>query len=97
MFFNTPIPNQCITSKTLSKDKNLRSIIFKICIQVCAKLPKGIPWEFDNLPIMRKFDKDPKKRQLIPTSIIGIDIYHHPKSISVMALIATLNVNASRY
>lgn len=82
-----PIPSQVVLAKTISAGKNLRSIISKVLIQMCAKLG-GIPWAVDNLPFMDK-----------PTMICGMDVFHATSlgKQSVLALSASMNNSATTY
>merc|ERR1711903_271361 len=82
-----PIPSQVVLSATISRGKNLRSIISKVLIQMNAKLG-GIPWAVDNLPFMDK-----------PTMICGLDVFHATNlgKKSVLALAASMNNSATTY
>jgi aubergine-like protein len=82
-----PIPSQVVLANTISKGKNLRSIISKVLIQINAKLG-GIPWHVDKLPFMDK-----------PTMICGLDVFHATNlgKKSVMGLTASMNVSATTY
>lgn len=82
-----PIPSQVVLSATISRGKNLRSIISKVLIQMNAKLG-GIPWAVDNLPFMDK-----------PTMICGLDVFHATNlgKKSVLALSASMNNSATTY
>jgi len=82
-----PIPSQCVLTKTVSRGKNLGSIVAKIIIQMNAKLG-GIPWAVDKLPFMDQ-----------PTMICGLDVFHDAKlgKRSVMALAASQNNTATTY
>jgi aubergine-like protein len=82
-----PIPSQVVLAQTISRGKNLRSIISKVLIQMCAKLG-GIPWAVDNLPFMDK-----------PTMICGLDVFHATSlgKKSVLALSASMNNSATTY
>lgn len=82
-----PIPSQVVLANTISRGKNLRSIVSKILIQVNAKLG-GIPWAVDNLPFMDK-----------PTMICGLDVFHATAlgKKSVLALSASMNNSATTY
>ena len=82
-----PIPSQVVLANTISKGKNLRSIVSKILIQMNAKLG-GIPWAVDNLPFMDK-----------PTMICGLDVFHATNlgKKSVLALSASINNSATIY
>lgn len=74
-------------ANTISRGKNLRSIVSKILIQMNAKLG-GIPWAVDNLPFMDK-----------PTMICGLDVFHATNlgKKSVLALSASINNSATVY
>jgi len=76
-----PIPSQVVLCNTISRGKNLRSIVNKILIQINAKIG-GIPWAVDNLPFMDK-----------PTMICGMDVFHSTSlgKKSVLALTASVN------
>lgn len=82
-----PIPSQVVLANTISKGKNLRSIVSKILIQINAKLG-GIPWAVDNLPFMDQ-----------PTMICGLDVFHATNlgKKSVLALSASMNNSATTY
>lgn len=82
-----PIPSQVVMSATISKGKNLKSIIGKIVIQMNAKLG-GIPWTVDELPFMEK-----------PTMICGLDVFHATNlgKKSVLALTASMNNSATKF
>ena len=82
-----PIPSQVVLAGTISRGKNLRSIISKVLIQMNAKLG-GIPWAVDNLPFMDK-----------PTMICGLDVFHATNlgKKSVLALSASMNNSATTY
>lgn len=82
-----PIPSQVVLANTISRGKNLRSIVSKILIQMNAKLG-GIPWAVDNLPFMDK-----------PTMICGLDVFHATNlgKKSVLALSCSTNNSATIY
>ena len=82
-----PIPSQVVLCNTISRGKNLRSIISKVLIQMNAKLG-GIPWAVDKLPLMDK-----------PTMICGLDVFHNPQlgKKSVLGLCASTNNTATTY
>ena len=81
------LPSQVVLAQTISRGKNLRSIISKVLIQMCAKLG-GIPWAVDNLPFMDK-----------PTMICRLDVFHATNlgKKSVLALSASMNNSATTY
>lgn len=74
-------------TNTISKGKNLRSIVNKILIQINAKIG-GIPWAVDQLPLMDK-----------PAMICGMDVFHSTAlgKKSVFALTASVNPTATKY
>ena len=82
-----PIPSQVVLAGTISRGKNLRSIVSKILIQMNAKLG-GIPWAVDKLPFMDK-----------PTMICGMDVFHATclGKRSVLGLTASMNNSATTY
>jgi len=82
-----PIPSQVVLNSTISKGKNLRSIVSKILIQMNAKVG-GVPWAVDNLPFMST-----------PTMIMGMDVFHSTAlgKKSVLALTASMNQSATTY
>ncbi len=82
-----PVPSQVVLAGTISKGKNVRSIVSKILIQICAKLG-GIPWAIDNLPLMDR-----------PTMVCGMDVFHsvsHGKN-SVLGFCASVNDSSTKY
>jgi len=82
-----PIPSQVVMAQTISKGKNLKSIIAKVVIQMNAKLG-GIPWTVDELPLMDK-----------PTMICGLDVFHATNlgKKSVLAITASMNNSATTF
>jgi len=82
-----PIPSQVVLAGTISRGKNLRSIVSKILIQMNAKLG-GIPWAVDKLPFMDK-----------PTMVCGLDVFHATNlgKKSVMGLACSMNNSATTY
>ena len=76
-----PIPSQVVLTSTIQAGKNLRSIVNKILIQICAKVG-GTPWSVSDIPFMNE-----------PTMICGIDILHKNamKSKSLLSFCATIN------
>ena len=82
-----PIPSQVVLTSTISKGKNLRSIVSKILIQMNAKVG-GIPWAVDKLPFMTE-----------PTMVCGMDVFHATSlgKKSVLALTASMNQTATTY
>lgn len=49
---DSPIPSQCILTKTLSNEKRLKSIVVKIALQINCKLG-GSLWAL-RMPLVRK-------------------------------------------
>ena len=82
-----PIPSQVILIPTITAGKNLRSIINKILIQVCAKVG-GTPWSVTDFPFIDQ-----------PTMVVGIDVFHKTsmKKNSLLAFCGTVNRHLSRY
>lgn len=84
MLKNLPVPSQMILSKTL-QGKNLRSIVYRIWIQINAKLG-GVPWGVDSLPFVEK-----------PAMIVGIGYTNAGKVKKSISFLATVNASFSRY
>nr|AEX87965.1 Otiwi3 [Sterkiella histriomuscorum] len=82
---NLPVPSQVILAQTISKGKNLRSIINKVVIQINAKIG-GEPWALTDMPFLNQ-----------PTMIVGYDVHHKKKQKSLLAICATINQQANRY
>ena len=82
-----PVPSQVVLCNTISRGKNLRSIVNKILIQITAKIG-GIPWTVDALPLMDK-----------PAMICGMDVFHSTAlgKKSVLGLTASINNSATKY
>ncbi|CDW90249.1 macronuclear development protein 1 [Stylonychia lemnae] len=80
-----PVPSQVVLASTLSKGRNIRSIVNKILIQINAKLG-GEPWALSDMPFLRK-----------PTMIVGYDIHHKKRQKSLLAICVTINQQANRY
>jgi aubergine-like protein len=84
MLKELPVPSQMILSKTL-QGKNLRSIVYRIWIQINAKLG-GVPWGIDSLPFIDQ-----------PTMIVGIGYTNAGKVKKSVSLLATVNATFTRY
>lgn len=81
-----PVPSQVVLASTISRGKNLRSIVTKILIQMNAKMG-GIPWSIkETMPF---YDR--------PTMVVGYDVCHTRGKKSMLALCATVNNKANRY
>ena len=59
-----PVPSQVVLANTISRGKNLRSIVNKIYMQITAKIG-GCPWGISDMPLSEK-----------PTMIVGYDVCH---------------------
>ena len=72
---------------TIRAGKNLRSIISKILIQICAKIG-GVPWCIDNLPLLDR-----------PAMVCGLDVYHNSSlgKKSILGICTSFNRNATKY
>lgn len=82
-----PIPCQVILTSTVAAGKNMRSIVNKLLMQICAKVG-GTPWSVSDFPFTEK-----------PTMLVGIDVFHNTiiKKDSQLAFCATMNKYFSRY
>ena len=80
-----PVPSQVVLHNTISRGKNLRSIVNKILIQINAKLG-GEPWAVSGMPFTSK-----------PTMVCGYDVFHKPKANSYLAFCGTVNRNFNQY
>jgi aubergine-like protein len=82
-----PIPSQVVLIPTITAGKNLRSIINKVLIQICAKVG-GTPWSVTDFPFVD-----------VPTMVVGIDVFHKTamKKDSLLAFCGTVNKHLSRY
>jgi aubergine-like protein len=81
-----PVPSQCMTVKTLSRQKQLMSITTKIAIQMQCKLGGEI-WAAKLPPIAK------------PYMVVGIDTYHDSsqKGKSACGFVASMNQSTTRY
>lgn len=81
-----PVPSQMVISKTIGAGKNLRSIVTKIYIQICAKIG-GVPWAINDLPFCSK-----------PTMVLGMCHYRKSGSkLGIYSVVATTNPVLSTY
>jgi len=78
------VPTQVVLSTTISKGKNLRSIITKVLMQINAKVG-GEPWAMDKMPFVD-----------MPTCVISVD-YYEKGPYPVMGVCLTLNKTFSKY
>lgn len=84
MLKSLPVPSQMILTKTL-QGKNLRSIVYRIWIQINAKLG-GVPWGVDSLPFVDA-----------PTMIVGLGYTNAGKIKKSISFLATVNESFTRY
>jgi aubergine-like protein len=84
MLKDLPVPSQMILAKTL-QGKNLRSIVYRIWIQINAKLG-GVPWGIDQLPFSEN-----------PTMVVGIGYTNAGKVKKSISFLATVNDSFTRY
>jgi aubergine len=84
MLKSLPVPSQMILAKTL-QGKNLRSIVYRIWIQINAKLG-GVPWGIDSLPFSDA-----------PSMVVGIGYTNAGKVKKSISFLATVNDSFSRY
>ena len=82
-----PAPSQMILTSTISRGKNLRSIVGMMLIQLMAKLG-GVPWVVDKLPFTDK-----------PSMIVGVDISGQltGKQQHVMTFVGTTDRHFAKY
>ncbi|CDW87091.1 macronuclear development protein 1 [Stylonychia lemnae] len=82
-----PVISQVVLTSTLLRGRNVRSIVSKILIQLCAKIG-GIPWIVDKMPILDR-----------PTMICGMDVYHMTSmgKRSVLGFCSSYNNSATKY
>lgn len=79
-----PIPSQVVLQSTISRGKNLRSIISKILIQINAKRG-GIPWSVSQMPFTEK-----------PTMIVGVSQVKFNRGRTIYGIYATTNNEFNR-
>lgn len=80
-----PVPNQVVLSSTISRGKNLRSIVTKVLIQMNAKLG-GIPWAIDKMPFCDQ-----------PTMVVGLSVFSKRGQKNIMGMCATINQKVNRF
>lgn len=78
------IPSQMILLNTISKGKNLRSIINKVLMQMCAKVG-GEPWAIDKMPFID-----------VPTCVVSIDFFEKSRC-PIMSVCLSVNRTFSKY
>lgn len=84
MLKELPVPSQMVLAKTL-QGKNLISIVYRIWIQINAKLG-GVPWGIDSLPFSES-----------PTMVVGIGYTNAGKIKKSISFLATVNDSFTRY
>jgi aubergine-like protein len=82
-----PVISQVVLVGTIRAGKNVRSIVSKVLIQICAKIG-GVPWKVDDMPLLDK-----------PAMVCGLDVYHatHLGRKSVLGFCASFNNSATKY
>ena len=73
---------------TVSRGKNLLSIVTKIVQQMCAKAG-GVPWTISSLPLTKR-----------PTMICGLDVNHGSalkRTRSYLSLVGSVDPNFAKY
>lgn len=80
-----PVPSQVVLANTISRGKNLRSIVNKIFMQISAKIG-CVPWAISDLPLSDK-----------PISVIGYDVHHKKKQQSTLGFCSSNNRTCTRY
>jgi aubergine-like protein len=82
-----PVVSQVVLTSTINRGKNVRSIVSKVLVQICAKIG-GIPWTVDKMPLLD-----------VPSMICGLDVYHatHLGRKSVLGFCASFNNSATKY
>jgi aubergine-like protein len=83
---NIPVPSQIVLSLTMN-GKNLQSIVFKIFVQICAKIG-GIPWAIKDLPFASHG----------PTMVFAFNNYTRPGHANgVYTMMASMNPSCTVY
>lgn len=87
MLEEIPVVSQVVLVGTIRSGKNVRSIVSKVLIQICAKIG-GIPWKIDSMPLLDK-----------PAMVCGLDVYHaaHLGRKSVVGFCSSFNNSATKY
>lgn len=82
-----PVVSQVVLVGTIRSGKNVRSIVSKILIQICAKIG-GVPWTINEMPLLER-----------PAMVCGLDVYHatHLGRKSVLGFCASFNNSATKY
>ncbi len=82
---NTNVPSQVVLAPTITRGKNVKSIVSKILVQICAKVG-GCPWGYHEIPFNQK-----------PTMVCALDLFHKKGKTSILAFVASYDVYFSRY
>ena len=79
--------SQVVLTGTINYAKNLKPIVAKILIQICAKIG-GLPWAIETMPFLDK-----------RTMLCGLTVFHEKVNgpISIMGLIASYNKTGTKY
>jgi aubergine len=87
MLEEIPVVSQIVLVGTIRAGKNVRSIVSKVLIQICAKIG-GIPWTVEQMPLLD-----------MPAMVCGLDVYHatHLGRKSVAGFCASFNNSATKY
>ena len=80
-----PVPTQVVLASTISRGKNLRSIVTKILIQMNAKLG-GVPWSMSSMPFCDR-----------PTMVVGLSMFSKRGSKNLMGMCASVNNTCNRF
>ena len=74
-----PVPSQCVLQSTISKGKNVRSIVNKILMQIVAKM-SGIPYKISDIPIEDK-----------PTMVCGVSLLRCNGAQNIISVTGTMD------
>ena len=77
-------PSQIILTETITKGKNIKTIMNRLFIQIVAKI-SGEPWTINDIPFTD-----------MPTIVCGIDSYDKG-TCKLMGICSSINKNFSRY
>lgn len=77
--------SQIVLTGTINRGGNLKHIVGKVLIQICAKIG-GIPWVIDDLPLLNE-----------PTMICGTKMMKSVSEVTVLGFVASMNSTISNY
>jgi hypothetical protein len=82
-----PVVSQVVLVGTIRAGKNIRSIVSKVLIQICAKIG-GVPWTISDLPLLDR-----------PSMVCGLDVYSstHLGRKSVLGFCSSFNSSATKF